>query len=380
MRVALVCGICTPHDAISSAVVTQAEILAAHPSITEVIVVSQFISCELPCQSYQIHDPWKLVALFEDLGVDAAVFHFGIRYELFNALWLLDGSTTRCAVHFHNVTPPHLAEDADREALHASMLQAQLMASLTFPVWTYSEHNRDVLTEWGVADERLKFVPILVESPRDLEPRRDGEIVRLLTVGRIVPAKGIHVLIDALALLLERGTSEFDLRIAGNLGLSSTEYSEGIARQITTHSLDSRVHLVGQPSDDQLWGLYEEADIVISPSLHEGLCIPIIEGYLAGCRTIGTDAGNLAYVVCHPDRVARANDSASLADVIETTLDEIRAARAAGVIHSNENARQLCERFSRASVSHHLIDELTALHRSTPESPDQKASAARLKS
>ena len=121
------------------------------------------------------------------------------------------------------------------------------------------------------------------------------------------------------------------------------------------------MQLVGQPSDDDLWNLYEEADVVVSPSLHEGLCIPIIEGYLAGCRAIGTDAGNLSYVVCHPDKVARANDSGSLADVIETTLDEIRAARAVTAIGTNDNARRLCEQFSRASVSRHLIEELESL-------------------
>ena len=368
MRVALVSGICMPHDAISSALVTQAEILASSPSITEVIVVSQFVGCPLPSDYYQIDDPWKLVALFEDLGIDAAVFHFGIRYELFNALWLLEGSATRCAVHFHNVTPSHLAEPKDREGLEASLAQAQLMAALTIPIWTYSDHNREVLIEWGVSEERLKFVPILVEAPRDLRARRDRDVIRLLTVGRIVPAKGLHVLIDALALLLDRGVADFELRVAGNVGLSSTAYSQSIADQISARGLDSRVQLVGQPSDDDLWSLYEEADVVVSPSLHEGLCIPIIEGYLAGCRAIGTDAGNLSYVVCHPDRVARADDSGSLADVIEITLDEIRAARAVSVTGTNdsgtnERARQLCQQFSRASVRRHLIEELESLRR-----------------
>ena len=361
MKVALVSGICTPHDAISAAVVTQAEILSAHPSITEVIVVSQFISCELPCASHQIHDPWKLVALFEELGVDAAVFHFGIRYELFNALWLLDGSRTRCAVHFHNVTPPELAEDADRETLEASVQQAQLMAALKFPVWTYSNHNRDVLAEWGVSEGRLRFVPIVIEAPRALRSRRESDVVRLLTVGRIVPAKGLHVLIDALALLLERGISDFELRVAGNLGLSSTGYSEAIADNIKRHGLGSRVRLVGQPSDAELWALYEQTDIVVSPSLHEGLCIPIIEGYLAGCRVIGTDAGNLPHIVCAPDKVARVNDRDSLAEAIETTMQEIRAARTGAGTPTNEIAQRICQQFSRASASRHLIHQLESL-------------------
>ncbi|HUP73236.1 MAG TPA: glycosyltransferase [Acidimicrobiales bacterium] len=361
MRVALVTGICVPHDAISAAVVTQAEILSAHPSITEVIVVTQFIGCALPCASYQITDPWQLVALFEDLAIDASVFHFGIRYELFNALWLLDASHTSCAVHFHNVTPPHLADETDRATLEASLIQAQLMAALKFPVWTYSQHNRDALTEWGVSEERLEFVPIVIDPPRSLRARRDDEIIRLLTVGRLAPAKGLHVLMDALALLLDRGVWDFELRVAGNPALSSTDYSNGLADQIRGHGLGSRVHLIGQPTDDDLWALYEETDVVVSPSLHEGLCIPIIEGYLAGCRAIGTDAGNLPYVVCPPDKVARANDSESLSDVIETTLQEIRAARAGGALPTNEIARRMCEQFSRASASRHLMHQLEKL-------------------
>lgn len=361
MKIALVCGICTPHDAISSAVVTQATLLTNEPSVSDVVVMSQFISCEVPCASYQLDDPWRLVGLFEELEIDVAVFHFGIRYELFNALWLLDRSSTRCAVHFHNVTPPHLAEEREREGLEASLLQAQLMAELSFPVWTYSEHNREVLLSWGVEADRIHFVPILVEAPRPLRSRRDRDVVRLLTVGRIVPAKGVHILVDALTQLLERGTDHFELRLAGNIGLSSSHYSTTIEHQIASNGLASHVFFVGQPSDDELWELYEQADVVVSPSLHEGLCIPIIEGYLAGCRAIGTDAGNLSYVVCPPDPIARANDSTSMADAIETIITEIRADRAESETRTNERARLLCEQFSRESVREHLLRELRRL-------------------
>jgi glycosyltransferase involved in cell wall biosynthesis len=361
MKVALVCGICTPHDAISQAVVTQAGILADDPSVTEVIVVSQFISNELPCASHETNDPWRLVALFEDLGIDAAIFHFGIRYDLFNALWLLENSKTRCAVHFHNVTPPTLAEERDREGLEASLMQAQLMCELSFPVWTYSDHNLHVLHDWGVPSERVHFVPILVEAPRALTSRRSTDVVRLLTVGRIVPAKGVHVLVDALAKLLERGVDDFELRLAGNTGLSSSHYRTSLEQRVGSDGLASHVQFVGQPSDDELWSLYEETDIVVSPSLHEGLCIPIIEGYLAGCRAIGTDAGNLAYVVCDPDPIARADDSDSLADAIEATIRRVRAERNGHGPADNEKAREMCERFSRESVRRHLLEELHRL-------------------
>ena len=59
--------------------------------------------------------------------------------------------------------------------------------------------------------------------------------------------------------------------------------------------------------------LREQADVLVSPSFHEGLCVPIVEGYRAGCRVIGSDAGNLPYLVQPPDPVVPVGDADALA-------------------------------------------------------------------
>ena len=82
--------------------------------------------------------------------------------------------------------------------------------------------------------------------------------------------------------------------------------------------------IVDNPSRDELWHLYERSHVVVSPSFHEGLCVPIIEGYLAGCRAIGTDAGNVPFAVQPPDPVVPAGDEDALADAIGGMAGAIR--------------------------------------------------------
>ena len=66
------------------------------------------------------------------------------------------------------------------------------------PLWTYSEFNRRTLIDWGAAraTDRVGHVPG-PDARRARAASREA-ILYLLSVGRLVPAKGVHVLIDAL--------------------------------------------------------------------------------------------------------------------------------------------------------------------------------------
>ena len=87
------------------------------------------------------------------------------------------------------------------------------------------------------------------------------------------------------------------LTIAGNVALSDATYVADVRRRVRETAMDDVVTIVDNPSRDELWHLYERSHVVVSPSFHEGLCVPIIEGYLAGCRAVGTDAGNVPFAV-----------------------------------------------------------------------------------
>jgi glycosyltransferase involved in cell wall biosynthesis len=253
---------------------------------------------------------------------DLVIFHWGIAYDLFDALAITPSATRHVAVHFHNVTPPELLTAADREKSVRSTHQALSLSWTGAEVWTYSEYNRRALRELGVGAEQLHEVPITVKCLHGAGTVRARRPVRLLTVGRLVPSKGVHVLLDALTRLPDTLRRDVAATIVANRALSDQSYVESVRSLAASSPVD--VELVENPDDHDLGLLYSAAHVVVSPSFHEGLCVPIIEGYRAGCRAIGTTGGNLPFAVFPPDPVVPTGDAdalaAAIADVVRQVL------------------------------------------------------------
>jgi glycosyltransferase involved in cell wall biosynthesis len=354
VRIAIVSGIAVAHDAISAAVARQAEILQRIPTVESVTVFAQHVSRDLPCPSYETPDPWALVRHPAFERCDLAIFHWGIHYSMFDALTLLaDAGPTRPVVHFHNCTPRHLVVESEREVIDRSVRQVEHAISLGVPFWTYSEFNRRTLVDWGAAEDRIAFVPIPLEIPPYSPSVRRSKLVQLLAVGRRVPAKGLHVLIEALGLVNRETRKAVRLRIAGSSSFSDASYMSLLDDLVSRHHLVSTVTFVDEPTDVELWKLYCASDVVISPSFHEGLCVPIIEGYAVGCRAIGTTAGNLPFVVQPPDRCVEPGDPQALAVVIEELVGEVKNNTMRQRLHS-EFVEQYSIAACRSTLQHEI--------------------------
>lgn len=325
MKVAVVVGVVVPHDAISSAATEQVVALQALPEVDEVCVFTQGMECEPQSPTFLLGDPWELLRHPEFRRSDVAIFHWGIHFALFDAITLLGGPGLPLpVVHFHNCTPASLVEEHHRENIFRSIHQLHHVVAMRTPLWTYSEFNRRTLIDWGAAEAQISWVTFPIRTPTAPTRPRLGETVHLLSVGRLVPAKGVHVLIDALAILPTDLLGRLRLRVVSSRTFSSSEYGERIEVQIAGGSpqLAEAVELIVSPSHDELRAIYQDTDVVISPSFHEGLCVPVIEGYAAGCRAIGTTAGNLPYVVVAPDPVVAPGDPVALADAITNVVAE----------------------------------------------------------
>ncbi len=359
MRIVIVAGICVRSDAISAAIESQARLLSQLPEIDDVVVIAQHIDRSLPCRSETVGSAWGLLRNPAYLGADVAIYHWGIHYDLFDALalnGLVAGPVAVC--HFHNCTPAELVADDDvRATVERSLIQIQVLAERDIETWTFSEFNRITLVEWGVAAQRIAFVPFPVSAPRPLVDRRAAGHVDVVVVGRMVPAKGQHVVVEAVRMLPPAIRSKITVRFAGNTAFGDSPYADGVRGAVEQAGLEDTVRFVGHPNDDQLWRLYEGSHVVVSPSFHEGLCIPVIEGYLAGCRAIGTTAGNLPYVVAPPDPVVTPGDPSALAAAL--------AEMAAGVLDRgvavNPAAVAITTRYSEASAATATRAELRRL-------------------
>ena len=323
MKAAVVTGICVERDAISASAADQAEMLAGLPGFDEVTLIAHAHSRKCGVSTLAVDDSWSLLRALDRLDAQLVIFHWGILYDLFNALPLV-AANRRAVVHFHNATPAHLLHPDARVRAEQGIRQMQLPAMADVPLWAVSGHNRDTLVEWGYPAGAVRVVPIV--AARGVPSRREraaSDPVRLLTVGRLVPAKGVDVLVDAVRAVVDRLDHPVSLVLAGSVPFSDAAFIETLRQQIRRHRLGRVVRIKQDLDDAALRREYARADILVTPSLHEGLCVPVIEAYEAGLRVVGTDAGNLPYVIQAPDPVVPAGDADALAHAIVTVAEEV---------------------------------------------------------
>lgn len=121
--------------------------------------------------------------------------------------------------------------------------------------------------------------------PADPAKRKAG---RILAVGRLVEKKGFHDLIDACAILAERGT-DFDCRIIGDGPLHGA-----LTEQITTLGLDRHVQLLGPMPQEKLTHILDEASLVTLPCIitsdgdRDGLPTVLLEAMAKGLPVVTT--------------------------------------------------------------------------------------------
>ena len=145
---------------------------------------------------------------------------------------------------------------------------------------------RLVAAEYGVPAERITIAKPGSDPAPLAAGSRDG-VVRLLSVGAVVPRKGFDVLIAALATL---GDLPWQLTIAGD----RTRDLDAAARldaDIAIHALKNRVAVLGAVSSEHLARLYAEADVFALASHFEGYGMAYAEAVAHGLPIIGTTGG-----------------------------------------------------------------------------------------
>ena len=102
---------------------------------------------------------------------------------------------------------------------------------------------------------------------------------KVLFISRLVRGKGLELLIDAAALLRDRGVA-FTLLVAGD---GPADYRAGLERRVAENRLGERVAFLGMVSGVEKVSLYEAADVVVLASEHENFGFIVPEAM--ACRT-----------------------------------------------------------------------------------------------
>ncbi|MGH3874718.1 MAG: glycosyltransferase [Pseudonocardiaceae bacterium] len=140
-----------------------------------------------------------------------------------------------------------------------------------------------------VADERIAVVPCGVDldrfTPRGPRAARDGRY-RILSLGRLVPRKGVETTIRALP-----GVPDAELVIAGG-GDATTETERGrLAAVAQACGVRERVRLIGRIPRVDVPALLRSADVVVSVPWYEPFGMVPLEAMACGVPVVASAVG-----------------------------------------------------------------------------------------
>jgi glycosyltransferase involved in cell wall biosynthesis len=147
--------------------------------------------------------------------------------------------------------------------------------------------------------------------------RVGGAVSHLLCVGRLAPAKGQVLLVQACARLRDAGV-RFHLRLVG-----AGPDRERIERAVRDLGLQDRITLTGALTQGEVRKQFDQADIFVLPSLAEGIPVVLMEAMASGVPCVTTPVNGIPELIEHERTglLARPGDVDSLAEQLQRLVD-----------------------------------------------------------
>lgn len=142
--------------------------------------------------------------------------------------------------------------------------------------------------------------------------------LRLLFIGNLIPRKGLHTLVQALARLPRAGGAVWRLTVVGSAAVDPA-YAREVQRQVRQSGLERQITFTGAVTDDELARHMAASHLLVGPSSYEGFGIVYLEGMGFGLPAIASTAGAAAEFVAPGENgfLVAPEDSAALAEQIQ---------------------------------------------------------------
>ena len=185
--------------------------------------------------------------------------------------------------------------------------------------------------------------------------RRQGEAFTVLTVARLTAQKDIGTLIEAVALLRERG------RAARLIVVGDGPERADLEGRAASLALGSDIEFRGAVAQRDLPAIYADCDVFVLPSIREGLGLVLAEALLCGAPVVATSGGGATDIVTDNETgfLAPERDALALANALERLCnDPALAARLAA--SGRARARQ---RFTSGVIAAEFLEVYRSLTR-----------------
>jgi glycosyltransferase involved in cell wall biosynthesis len=132
---------------------------------------------------------------------------------------------------------------------------------------------------------RFDVIPAGIMGPENIATRKPADVLRLLSVGRLVESKNLRLLLESLTAIPD---SSWRLDIVGD-----GPERANLERITGEHGLTERIHFHGH--QQQLDSFYADADLHVFPSRLESLGLVVLEAMAHGLPTLGIQADGGRY-------------------------------------------------------------------------------------
>jgi glycosyltransferase involved in cell wall biosynthesis len=181
-----------------------------------------------------------------------------------------------------------------------------------------------------ISDSKFHIIPLGVEDSFHHPPEKTSAQQRMkeaynltspfiLAPGRIDPQKNIPRVVEAYDMLRNTYAIPHGLVVGGKQNPKETARVEKL---IKDKGLESIITFLPYINDEDMPALYQAADVVVYPSLHEGIGLPLIEAMAVGAPLVASN------VFAFPDTTRGGAllvdpcDSRAIADAIHTLLTD----------------------------------------------------------
>jgi glycosyltransferase involved in cell wall biosynthesis len=212
-----------------------------------------------------------------------------------------------------------------------------------------SNYLKGIVHAWGIPEESIRIIFNAVSATEVGAIPQSAMLPRprIVSVGRLVPWKGMGGLIDAMTMVREACPTA-SLTIVGDGPDRANLEAYAAARLGHTFSF------TGAVLHEEVLAIFREADILVLNSTYEGLSHLLIEAQIMGTPTIATQVGGNGEVITDgvDGILVQSGDRTALSDaIVLLARDTALAAR------FHENAKNSSTRFSVAS----MLDETEAV-------------------
>ena len=159
----------------------------------------------------------------------------------------------------------------------------------------HSEYSRGYFSEAGVSAEKIIVHPVGVDIDKFSYSSngRHKNIVRILTIARLVEEKGISCGIMAFDKLLKNNPgTKLEYRIIG-----AGPLEEELKKLSESAGLSKTVNFIGSKHREGIIEELRQADIFLLPSIAEGLPVSVMEAQAVGLPVVATSVGSVSEVV-----------------------------------------------------------------------------------